>query len=186
MNIAHVPFDAFVNIVDAVSRQRYSGNITVHREARDLHGRRYPRIHARLSVKSSRDLGARRSPTGRRVAAPCWHAYRDILTEVFRQYPSAVVRTAMARYDGQAGFLANYPATGDRNIGYMSNYCAAAEACDCATRYPDGNDDPDTSRDNTSAVLVEADRVLALAAASTPDEWLLAQFDAGHEYVPTL
>lgn len=176
MEISGVPFRTFHAIVDNISRDRYNGNITVHQDAKDLHGARKPRMRGRLTVISSREAGARRSWTGRRMPAACWHAYRDVLAEMFQRFPDATVRTSMATYKGKAGFLAQYPGTAHRNVGSAISPAYMPDLCDCA----DDGADVD-SNSTTSEILAQADRVLALAQAQTPSDWLLAAFDNGVE-----
>jgi hypothetical protein len=202
VEISGVTLDQFHTIVNMISSTRYLGNITLHRDAKDLHGVRKPRIRARLAVSDSRAPGARRSWTGRRMPVACWHAYRDVLAELFRLFPNAVVRTGMAKYNGQAGFLAAYPATADINIGSQMQPVRMPDCCDCSTdnrrarpmeehvpmmfdalreRTNDLRDSrPLVASDSprTAEVLAEADRVLTIAQAQTPSEWLLATFDA--------
>jgi hypothetical protein len=107
----------------------YSDNLTVHRDSHQS-GRL---LRARVGVVSSREPGARRSWTGRRIPAACWHAYRDVLAALFEQRPDATVRTAMAVYRGREGFEAHYPQTAYSNIGsamqpaYMPDLCSCEE-----------------------------------------------------------
>lgn len=67
----------------------------------------------------------------RRVNAVCWHAYRDVLIEVFNINPDAKVRTAMAKYLGRESFYENFPETGRHNIGSMMYPVTMPECCDC-------------------------------------------------------
>ena len=150
MQITGVSLTDFQSIVDTVSRNSYAGNLVLDGNAADLHGKRAPRIRARVTVKSvgfreglppDETLpGVRRSAnvfitnkdgSQRRVHAACWHAYRDVLTELFDRYPNAVVCTALAKYAGKDGFAATYPATGYQNIGSQMFPIYASEACDC-------------------------------------------------------
>lgn len=150
MQITGVSLEDFQAIVEKVSAEQYQGNLIVHPDSRDLHGKRAPRIQGRVTVKSigyreglpvSETLpGVRRSSSNfsvnaegyaRRVHAACWHAYRDVLTELFERYPDARVSTAFAKYNGKAGFLAEYPDTAYRNIGSMVYPVYASDACDC-------------------------------------------------------
>lgn len=150
MQITGVALSDFSRIVNTVSAERYEGNLVMHDEARDLHGKRAPRIRARVTVRSvgfreglppSETLpGVRRSSsvftlnkdgTRRRVHAACWHAYRDVLTKLFDEYPDAVVRTAFANYHGKRGFEIHYPDTAYRNIGSLMYPVEASDACDC-------------------------------------------------------
>lgn len=75
--------------------------------------------------------GQRRSWSGRRIKAACWHVYRDVLNEVFNINPEANVYTGMAKYKGRKGFEDNYPATGERNIGSMFQPAYMPDLCDC-------------------------------------------------------
>ena len=67
----------------------------------------------------------------RRVHAVCWHGFRDFFRACFKRQPEAIFRTAMAVYDGQAGFERVYPETGYRNIGSHMYPMSACEACRC-------------------------------------------------------
>jgi hypothetical protein len=115
---------AFEAIVVKVSHELYEGNIIVHPNAASL----------RLSVASSRGPGARRSHSGRRMAAACWHAHRDVLRELFSQYPHATVRTALATYRGREGFEDWFEMTGATNVGSIAEPQRMDEACDCKLR----------------------------------------------------
>lgn len=75
--------------------------------------------------------GARKSASGRRLKAACWHAYRDVLVHIFDGNPDARVYTAMARYIGRDGFLTNYPETAHQNIGSMARPAYMPDLCDC-------------------------------------------------------
>lgn len=67
----------------------------------------------------------------RRVNAVCWHAYRDVLVELFNIEPNAKVRTGMAKYLGKEGFYSNFPETARQNIGSMMYPVTMPECCDC-------------------------------------------------------
>lgn len=75
--------------------------------------------------------GARRSWTGRRMPAACWHAYRDVMYAIFAINPNARIATGMAVYRGLAGFESTYPATADQNIGSMMQPAYMPDLCDC-------------------------------------------------------
>jgi hypothetical protein len=105
----------------------YGGNLTVHRDS-------YQRgrlVRARVAVVSSREPGARRSWSGRRIPAACWHAYRDVLAALFEQRPRATVRTALAVYRGREGFEQRYPDTAYQNIGSQMFPAYMPQLCDC-------------------------------------------------------
>jgi len=71
----------------------------------------------RLGAKDSRKYGARRSWSGRHTPNASWEAHRDVLREIFRLIPDAVIETRMATYKGADGFEATFPATASINIG---------------------------------------------------------------------
>lgn len=75
--------------------------------------------------------GARKSWSGRRIKAACWHAYRDVLIEVFAINPDARVYTAMAKYKGVDSFNEQFPRTADQNIGSMMSPAYMPELCEC-------------------------------------------------------
>jgi hypothetical protein len=75
--------------------------------------------------------GARKSWSGRRIKAACWHAYRDVMIEVFNINPSARIYTGMAKYKGIDGFNENYPRTADQNIGSMMSPAYMPDLCEC-------------------------------------------------------
>ena len=90
-------------------------------------------LRGRLLPKSSRQNGARRSWSGRRLKAACWHAHRDYLRALFAECPDAVVVTALARYTADT-FEDVYPGTATRNVGSMVQPAYMDELCDCDQR----------------------------------------------------
>ena len=127
MLVTGLSLDKFKEITDRVSADKYDGNVVVHHDAHPLSGNRF---QGRLWVQSSRGPGARRSWSGRRMPAACWHAYRDVLMAVFSEYPDAIARTGLATYRGLEGFLRDYPATGERNVGSVMQPVTMPELCD--------------------------------------------------------
>jgi hypothetical protein len=69
---------------------------------------------------------------GRKVAAVCWHGYRDYMIEVFNRDPNARIKTAFADYKGIESFRELYPATGHKNIGPPIAPVMMAHACACS------------------------------------------------------
>lgn len=94
MYVSGVPLSAFRSIVRRVSEDQYNGNVIVQADAYELGPYRFV---GGLAVESPRGSGARRSWTGRRTRAACWHVYRDVLTALFYEYPDALVRTPKGR-----------------------------------------------------------------------------------------
>jgi len=110
-----------------ISDSNYNGNIVFKREPEWIGNF----LFFTLTVKTSFEAGARRSARGRRIAAACWHANRDIMAELFSANPDALLVTALARYEGREGFESIYPATGEKNIGSHYEPMAYADACEC-------------------------------------------------------
>ena len=127
MDIRGLSLEDFEAIVAYVSKGDYDGNIAVERRA---HGTG-KRLAARLWATDGRGPGARTSWTGRHAHAACWHAYRDVLAELFERFPRATVRTAMAVYRGREGFAQHYPATAYHNVGCQIQPAYMPELCDC-------------------------------------------------------
>lgn len=78
-------------------------------------------------------LYQRLSPTGRRVAAVCWHGHAAFFRELFRLDPRVEVRSSWVggptHYTAE-NFEHTYPSTGDANIGSMYAPMAYRDACD--------------------------------------------------------
>lgn len=129
MEIRGLTVGEFDSAVSKVSAQ-YGHNLITHPDSHDVSNTR-PSCRARVWVGSSREAGARRSWSGRRLRAACWHAYRDVLTEVFNINPDAVVVTGLARYNGREGFESTYPGTAYTNIGSQMAPVTMPELCDC-------------------------------------------------------
>lgn len=112
-----------------VSRNSYGGNLTVDVET----ARRTSRSDSyRVKIGAGAGgPGSRRSPSGRRGPWACWHAFRDVLTAVFDEYPDAVAHTAFVTYRGRDGFERDFPATAWKEVrggGYTEYF---SELCDC-------------------------------------------------------
>ena len=127
MKVKGIDQDQLTRIVRTVSDSQYGGNIVFKREPEQQGNF----LLFTLTVRSSRDKGAKRSNTGRRVAACCWHAHRDVMIALFDANPEALLVTGLARYEGRSGFEALYPATADVNMGSLAQPMYYADACEC-------------------------------------------------------
>lgn len=114
-------------IISAVG-ENYDGNIVVHQDSKPLGVNDYG-FRGRVVARKSRTHGARESWSGRATVAACWHAYRDAIRAVLTEFPHAVVTTSLARYEGLAGFEAQYPRTADKNIGSMVQPAYMPDLC---------------------------------------------------------
>jgi len=87
-----------------------------------------------LTVKSSKDIGARRSGEGRKIAAACWHAHGDFFASLFSINPSARVFSSFyKRFGGtyQGWITALGGNWIDGNIGSQFMPLMMSEACEC-------------------------------------------------------
>ncbi len=129
MKVRGVPASEFAEIVQLVSHARYGGNVIIKTGPNTINRRGDFTITFR--AVSSRGAGARGSWSGRKSIAVCWHAFRDVYAETFRRYPKAKIETMYATYNGAAGFMRDYPATAERNIGSMIQHAYPDELCEC-------------------------------------------------------
>jgi hypothetical protein len=169
MDIRGVPYGDVERIIAHVSGQKYGNNITSNPEARPLTARGGG-FRGRLVARDSRGPGSRTSASGRHGRYACWHAYRDVLAVLFREYPDARVRTGMAHYVGRAGFEETYPATAWINVGSLIQPAYMPDLCQCATPAPrdDVNYDTDHDTRETGDTIAAIDALLAEVAA---DGW---------------
>lgn len=125
-NITLADFHASVERVNA----SYGGNLHVHSDAHET-GSRVITTVGRLEVLDSRAHGARTSWSGRHGKYACWHAFRDVVRDLFENHPEASVTTAMARYTPD-NFEDTYPDTAHTNVGsaffprYMPELCVGS------------------------------------------------------------
>lgn len=83
-----------------------------------------------LTVEDSRGPGSRKSNTGRRISAACWHVHGHFIDNVLLVDPNAKIDTAFNTIETVAD---NWKG-GERNIGSMMNPLSYADACDCKER----------------------------------------------------
>lgn len=143
MQITGITPVQFQDIVAKVSDRDYEGNLRAELGSQQSATRFRGRVmlqHTGYQMFGRKDTsllapGQRRSASSfsgeRRINAVCWHVYRDVLTELFNQFPEARVYTAMAKYKGKDGFEANYPQTAYQNIGSMAYPMTMPETCEC-------------------------------------------------------
>ena len=89
-------------------------------------------VRLTLPHGQNRETYRRVSADGRRIAAVCWHGFRDFYRALFESTPDAIVVSALARYEGSDDFEAVYPSTAYRNIGSAYRPLAYSSACVCA------------------------------------------------------
>lgn len=114
--------DVLQRALDAVNA-RYQNNIKFKR----LDVLSPSRARFTLTIKTSRGAGGRRGPTGRRVAAACWHAHGHMFEAIF------AINEAGRVYSSGAGWITKEAGNWqDRNIGSLVAPLAYSNACDCA------------------------------------------------------
>lgn len=67
----------------------------------------------------------------RRVAAICWHGFRDFFRAAFAIEPSAIFYTAFDTWRGAEDFEERFRASGNINIGSQFRPVSACAACRC-------------------------------------------------------
>lgn len=83
-----------------------------------------------LRAQDSKSPGARRSWSGRRGNAACWHAHRDLYRYLFTQYEGVTISTMLAKYT-ESNFEDTYPRTAYINIGAPMIPAYMPDLCDC-------------------------------------------------------
>jgi hypothetical protein len=94
MQVSGLSLSQFRACTYYISAVKYGSNIIVHPDAHERPAKADGTANctARLTVTSSDGAGARVTTRGQRGPYACWHAYRDVLAEVFTRYPDAVIR----------------------------------------------------------------------------------------------
>lgn len=65
----------------------------------------------------------RKYKRGRRTQSVCWHGHREWMRGVLRRNPSAVIITALARYDGAVDFEEKHVTTEDSTLFSGDCHC---------------------------------------------------------------
>src|SRR6478735_3573461 len=135
MQITGITPQDFTDAVAKVSAL-YGDNLTAQITSVQSRTRFRARVIVKESGASTRKdggsaPGARKSGSGRRLAASCWHAYRDVMYAIFDVNSNARIYTFMAKYKGREGFEAIYPATARQNIGSFEQPAYMPDLCEC-------------------------------------------------------
>ena len=118
--------------------RRRDGRNEVSFTLRALYAEGRARPYRRLSTRTGRN-GKPRTIVG----VLCWHGHRDFMLRLFERYPDAILASHLARYEGRAGFLANYPETGETNIGSAMYPVRLSDVCYCHAPGFDGRGLPE-------------------------------------------
>lgn len=125
--------------VETVSAD-WDGNVEL-KSLTDKSNSRGGRASYALRAVSSHESGARRSGSGRRTIASCWHVHRDVLRELFKINPNARVVSGLGKivdgkfkhtvYKGSKGFENDFPGTAWINVGSAMCPAYIGQLCDC-------------------------------------------------------
>jgi hypothetical protein len=124
--LTNASWDDLQHALLEINNTRYDRNIRF-KKWRD-EGTREKRIRFTLTVVSSRGPGARRSGTGRRIAAACWHAHGHFFEALFRINPLAWVKVDR---QGKIKITEDYGNWQDCTIGSRAMPMMFSEACEC-------------------------------------------------------
>ena len=169
MLVTGMSLETFRECTARVSALKYGGNVIVAREYTVHSGNRFA---ARLTVADPAGAGARRSASGRRGPWACWHAYRDVLMDVFRVNPAARVRSGrfwVVDYNGVDRFRALYPPTADVNIGSKVLAVTMPECCACGGNVPRTAAEYRRAFEAAFAGYFSRDRITPRAAVADPE-----------------
>lgn len=123
-------------VVADLNSRWYNGNIMVHITDQTRPTSRAPYTHVKVGVYDSYGYGARHSWSGRHGPWACWHVFRDIIAESYRQHGERLVWwTSFTKYENRRDFLAKFPQTAERNIGSMFNPVTMPDLCGCLGGY---------------------------------------------------
>ena len=112
------------DVQDAIARANREGGYELYWDGGSS-------MQGRILPASGKVKGARRSWSGRRLKATCWHGFRDVFLALFEACPDARVTTAMADYRGKVDFEAKYLATGSRMTEAGGKRTPYRLLCDC-------------------------------------------------------
>lgn len=132
MLIKNVCADDIIRALETVNLE-FDNNVTFNRF--DAANAKKTRFNVTLRVIDSRGKGARRSHSGRRMVAACWHVYGTFIdalpTHAIVNKPTVTGynkwgREMIKRLDGKPG-----DEWQDWNIGSVMSPMYYSEACDC-------------------------------------------------------
>ena len=127
-----------VNKRDKTTLKLYSGAWSSRARGQEFE-RRHGWLSFTLRLASGKDkfhrvsrcYGLEGLHSERRLNCVCWHGHRNVMVEIFKRFPEAILHSSFASYRGKDGFETNYPDTFYRNIGSQMFPQYAGESCDC-------------------------------------------------------
>ena len=127
------------NDLGTLERAAVQANVNLYNLRPNTRGRGWRfQLHANRDPETGKVMWGRRGfsrnkdgSRRRAIASVCWHGHRAFMLSVLNLEPKAVIVTALARYDGLEGFLANFPATYYREAGSVMDPVFYGQLCDC-------------------------------------------------------
>ena len=118
-----------------IANGQYEGNLKFNKFVNDGNGI----FRVVLGVHSSKALGAKRTPDGRRMAAPCWHAWGRFMKALPQQARFYTVRAIVRDDDGGRHHQMRWTAPDepwfDWNVGNDFNPVKFSTLCECAKHF---------------------------------------------------
>ncbi len=127
MKAWNVSAECVEHVVRAVSVELYDGNLCFKRPP-EQYGKA---VRFTLTVRKASLPGGRRSNTGRKIWAACWHCHRDVMKALFAIRPDMRLKTAQADYRGLDDFEDSFESTSYINIGSVAAPLYYEHACEC-------------------------------------------------------
>lgn len=122
--ITNASSEQIVNAI-AAANKNFGGNIKIKKIKPA--GKRF---NFTLTVNNSKNRGGRISPSGRRVAALCFHGHYGVIAELLKN--PCYIKSCHARYNSLQDLESVAPVVGNKNIGSQFNYLALEDACNCS------------------------------------------------------
>ena len=126
-----------------VANYQFDGNLAF-KELEDRSGPRVPRYKIRLTVRDLDGPGCRRgflsyygdTDAPRRIRSACYHACGAFMVALLERVPDAIIESGAmhlqgGRYRGARGFLLNFAAVGENNVGSLACPVPFDAACNC-------------------------------------------------------
>lgn len=110
------PNAAIERIVAGISHALYNGNLRADMTHCGNVTRNGGQTRFVLRVKRSDGPGARRAASGRRLNAATWEAHREVMRQLFAEYPEAHIKSALATYRGREDFERSHEATYEHEV----------------------------------------------------------------------
>ena len=110
-------------------RKHFDDNLCFNRQPEEF-GVRVKGVNCTIRVHNSRKPGARRSYTGRRLTAACFHAHEQFYREAFA-LGATRIKSTIADWRSVGDMEKDLDRLAAANIGSMMQPLCHADACEC-------------------------------------------------------